>query len=71
MGENKLRCMTWSEQGSSAVLADAYTVCVRIQTMHDAYYVRFTSYELTYPPPCVLSGLIQSIPGTLQRNYWL
>ena len=20
--------------------------------MHDAYYVRFTSYELTYPPPC-------------------
>ena len=46
-GDIVRRCVTWSERSELCVSAGAYTVCVRIQTMHDAYYVRITSYELT------------------------
>ena len=40
--------MTWSEQGSSAVLADAYTACVRTQAVLQVFSVRYTSYELLF-----------------------
>ena len=40
--------MTWSEQGSSAVLTDAYTVCVRTQAVLQGFSVRYTSYELLF-----------------------
>ena len=40
--------MTWSEQESSAVLTDAYTVCVRTQAVLQGFSVRYTSYELLF-----------------------
>lgn len=66
MGENKLRCMTWSEQESSAVLADAYTACVRAQTVLWGFSVRYMSYELLshQPPLAVLSSYIYIFSGS-------
>ena len=40
--------MTWSEQGSSAVLTDVYTACVHTQAVLQGFPVRYTSYELLF-----------------------
>ena len=40
--------MTWSGRRSSAVLADAYTACVRTQAVLQVFSVRYTSYELLF-----------------------
>ena len=40
--------MTWSGRRSSAVLADAYTACVRTQAVLQVFFVRYTSYELLF-----------------------
>ena len=40
--------MTWSGRKSSAVLTDAYTVCVRTQAVLQVFSVRYTSYELLF-----------------------
>ena len=40
--------MTWSGRRSSAVLTDAYTVCVRTQAVLQVFSVRYTSYELLF-----------------------
>ena len=37
--------MTWSERSELRVSASAYTVSVRIQTIHKDCFVRYTSYE--------------------------
>ncbi len=37
--------MTWSERSELRVSAGAYTVSVRIQTIHKDCFVRYTSYE--------------------------
>ena len=44
-----MRCMTWSGQGSSAVLAGMYTIGVHIRPILQGFPVRYTSYELIYP----------------------
>ena len=68
MGENKLRCMTWSEQGSSGLLTDAYTsVYVSRQyartflsdTRHTSFYVVIRSFIILCEFLFHQHGLIQ------------
>ena len=40
--------MTWSGRSKLRVSAGAYTVGVRIQTIHKDCFVRYTSYELLF-----------------------
>ena len=62
---------------SFRVSAGAYTVSVRIQTMHETYFVRYTSYELLcYPSKLfiilkysIISGVPHSCPSSYQTEY--
>ena len=45
LGYNIMRCMTWSGQGGSAVLAGMYTIGVHIRPILHGFPVRYTSYE--------------------------
>ena len=69
--------MTWSERSELRVSAGAYTVSVRIQTIHETYFVRYTSYELLcYPSKLfiilkysIISGVQHSCPSSYQTEY--
>ena len=52
LGYNIMRCMTWSGQESSAILAGMYTIGVHIRSILQNFPVRYTSYELIYIPNC-------------------